>query len=404
MRTRGFTLIELLVVIAVIAVLAAILFPVFAKAREKARQTTCLNNQKQIVTAALMVAQDNDELLPAAQTVWGDLQLDKGVLVCPTAGKKVANGYVFANVVAGKALGDVPNPTTALVVGDGPRTTSTGIANVADYRRADFAFRHGNKLAAGYLDGHVALTSQLPYNLALTLEYKTNLLMWLRSDTLTAGPITSWTDGSGNAKHAVSASPIPANLPDSPPTAVPNAEGLLVARFNGTSNFLSTNLGANYTTNYTQAMVFAASSSLSTSAELLSTCDTTWNTGVLDRRFMLNFGSAGNLVHRIYTSAGYNVDAGVTNATNGAPHLVMLVMQGTSPKRSLYYDGVLKATDDNVGTGSVTYLGFGCALNRGLSWYKGDMMEYMMYNSALTGANLTSVQQYLMNRYGISGS
>jgi prepilin-type N-terminal cleavage/methylation domain-containing protein/prepilin-type processing-associated H-X9-DG protein len=61
---RGFTLIELLVVIAIIAILAAILFPVFAQAREKAHQTSCLNNQKQISRAMLLYVQDNDELYP----------------------------------------------------------------------------------------------------------------------------------------------------------------------------------------------------------------------------------------------------------------------------------------------------------------------------------------------------
>jgi prepilin-type N-terminal cleavage/methylation domain-containing protein/prepilin-type processing-associated H-X9-DG protein len=58
---RGFTLIELLVVIAIIAILAAILFPVFAKAREKARQTSCASNLKQLGLAFLMYAQDYDE-------------------------------------------------------------------------------------------------------------------------------------------------------------------------------------------------------------------------------------------------------------------------------------------------------------------------------------------------------
>ncbi|HEX5322622.1 MAG TPA: prepilin-type N-terminal cleavage/methylation domain-containing protein [Capsulimonadaceae bacterium] len=67
MRTRnGFTLIELLVVIAIIAILAAILFPVFAQAREKARQATCLSNEKQIALAFLMYNQDYDEKFPGS--------------------------------------------------------------------------------------------------------------------------------------------------------------------------------------------------------------------------------------------------------------------------------------------------------------------------------------------------
>src|ERR1700760_4371273 len=64
LRPLGFTLIELLVVIAIIAILAAILFPVFAKVREKARQTSCLSNEKQLGLAFQQYTQDYDEKYP----------------------------------------------------------------------------------------------------------------------------------------------------------------------------------------------------------------------------------------------------------------------------------------------------------------------------------------------------
>lgn len=75
-QRRGFTLIELLVVIAIIAILAAILFPVFARARDKARQTSCLSNTKQMGLALLQYLQDYDETFPVdtydnQNTWWG---------------------------------------------------------------------------------------------------------------------------------------------------------------------------------------------------------------------------------------------------------------------------------------------------------------------------------------------
>jgi prepilin-type N-terminal cleavage/methylation domain-containing protein/prepilin-type processing-associated H-X9-DG protein len=78
MKRRGFTLIELLVVVAIIAILAAILFPVFAQAREKARQTSCLSNIKQLTLGFIMYSQDYDESFPQWKwdenysSPWGD--------------------------------------------------------------------------------------------------------------------------------------------------------------------------------------------------------------------------------------------------------------------------------------------------------------------------------------------
>lgn len=96
-RSRGFTLIELLVVIAIIAILAAILFPVFAAARERARLTSCVSNCKQIGTSFMMWIQDNDEKFPGdgytdGQSLGGqDGYNPTGTQLALTA----ANGLVF---------------------------------------------------------------------------------------------------------------------------------------------------------------------------------------------------------------------------------------------------------------------------------------------------------------------
>jgi prepilin-type N-terminal cleavage/methylation domain-containing protein/prepilin-type processing-associated H-X9-DG protein len=91
MMKKGFTLIELLVVIAIIAILAAILFPVFAKAREKARQISCASNMKQLALGLLQYNEDYDESMPTTNTIWGGgwageifpYVKSKGVYACP---------------------------------------------------------------------------------------------------------------------------------------------------------------------------------------------------------------------------------------------------------------------------------------------------------------------------------
>ena len=110
-RTKGFTLIELLVVIAIIAILAAILFPVFAQARESARTTSCLSNSRQLGTSLMMYVQDYDETYPwGANTegagidnndAWPDLIFpyvkNDGVYGCPTSSPATKESWMVGN-------------------------------------------------------------------------------------------------------------------------------------------------------------------------------------------------------------------------------------------------------------------------------------------------------------------
>jgi prepilin-type N-terminal cleavage/methylation domain-containing protein len=149
MNRRGFTLIELLVVIAIIAILAAILFPVFAKAREKARQSSCLNNVKQLGVGLMAYAQDYDEMYPSYQFLpvvgagyyfWTDCLYpyirNVQVFTCPsrsdrgwpgprtppTVGSSSCYGYNGNNFgylpIAPINLGDVVNPAQCIVIGE----------------------------------------------------------------------------------------------------------------------------------------------------------------------------------------------------------------------------------------------------------------------------------------------
>jgi len=146
---KGFTLIELLVVIAIIAILAAILFPVFSKAREKARQTTCTSNQKQLATATMMYVQENDETMPVVDdSVFASIDVKGKILNCPNT---TGQGYVFNAVLSDQGLGVISDPTQVWLTADAKK----GATGPIGYTTADMESRHAGGMIASFADGHV---------------------------------------------------------------------------------------------------------------------------------------------------------------------------------------------------------------------------------------------------------
>lgn len=192
MKQRGFTLIELLVVIAIIAILAAILFPVFAKAREKAREISCASNLRQLGLGVMQYIQDNDELFPintnsnagatqatGASYMWAIYPYVKsfGVYRCPDDSSQYGSSYVVNNNVGGPlAALTSPAVTTMMLEGCRYGLGSTPPADMnmneatyhglnpfgpddytvfAGYRRSVFRHLDNDRMNIVFSDGHV---------------------------------------------------------------------------------------------------------------------------------------------------------------------------------------------------------------------------------------------------------
>ena len=203
---RAFTLIELLVVIAVIALLAAILFPVFAQAREKARQAVCLSNMKQIGMGIQMYVQDNDEQIffratanaastrtgvsvaktsPAYNALqWWNLLMpyvkSTAIFTCPddaqptlsadtTGNAVIPRSYIASAAVEDLTLAQIDDPVQTLVITEKWAVLSDGITAVSApwmdafdgdmgpdgaHMMKDVANRHQGGLNTAFFDGH----------------------------------------------------------------------------------------------------------------------------------------------------------------------------------------------------------------------------------------------------------
>jgi prepilin-type N-terminal cleavage/methylation domain-containing protein/prepilin-type processing-associated H-X9-DG protein len=153
----GFTLVELMVTIAILGMLMYLLSPVLAKAREKARQATCLSNQRQLAMAITMEVKGTSETFPTAQEVWSLVKLGPDILVCPTS-EGQGNSYGYNAAISGRPMAAIPSATSTIVTGDALPGLPGNIANTPD----EYHRRHNKQFIASFVDGHVKLIKDPP--------------------------------------------------------------------------------------------------------------------------------------------------------------------------------------------------------------------------------------------------
>jgi len=191
---KGFTLIELLVVIAIIAILAAILFPVFARAREKARQASCMSNLKQLALAILMYAEDYDEMLPSNAIFpptgpirWPALVMpyvkNAQIFTCPSdktikiggtpLGNSESSGYGLGCHICFYELAKIYKPSETVLLADTysymvrAAGQSWGLEPVGGRR---VLYRHNGMANFAFCDGHVKAMNRNSAEVTATVE------------------------------------------------------------------------------------------------------------------------------------------------------------------------------------------------------------------------------------------
>ena len=216
---RAFTLIELLVVIAIIAILAAILFPVFARARESARQTACRSNIKQMATAVTMYVTDYDEVLPPIGYLDGSgspvflpfilnsYVKNSQVWKCnsdffpinnfdgtPIDGS-VSYGYNYLHLnqipgpigLVGVASASISKPSDTIMFLDTAaiQANPEGATLPPGFADSQGVFRHNEFANVAFVDGHVKSWRKLPIEKRVAMEDGTDL-------TTTGNPNDVW--------------------------------------------------------------------------------------------------------------------------------------------------------------------------------------------------------------------
>lgn len=402
----GFTLIELLVVIAIIAILAAILFPVFAKAREKARQTQCMNNQKQIATAIQMWSQENEEKLPTIQAFWSAVDVPAKVLICPTAGKNIANAYVYHSILSGISLGDITNPTDTFVVADGVSSSNAGdVPNVA-YDPTQFAHRHTNAIIAAYLDGHVEMGTPAVFGPWAKMD---GFSGWFNAASCSKGGtnVTSWGSIAGPIMN------LSCGVRASKPGAY-SANGInglpAVSFINRTSNtsggagFIgANNTGINF--NQDDFTVFVVKKSKSPMTQWACLFTANWGLSLYDNvvQYRSNGGNGGAW------------DPTFNTGLDASTGIVALCVQGKTFK--VYQNGVLKTTStaaatDRDATNVTDKIGIGYSLYKeeqdNPNSYDGLISDIIIFKGNLSdptrSTDFNAIDNFLGKEYGIGVS